>query len=233
MKIVVGDTPQAAADLAAEAVADAFRASTGRFTFALSGGSTPRMLYETLAKAPAIDWSRIQVILGDERCVPADHEHSNFGMAWRSLLDRVPIPPANVHRVPCDHGDAKKAAKAYDAVVRELAPVDLVLLGMGGDGHTASLFPPAPAGGGEDALVIATVAPPKSPIPARVTLGYRAIREARRVLLLVTGKDKAARLAEVVRGAAELPMSKVLRDRSSDVDLYLDAAAASDLVKEK
>src|SRR5260221_13213250 len=119
-----------------------------RFTVALSGGTTPRQLYESLAGAD-IDWSRTQIFFGDERCVPPDHADSNYRMAREALLSKIAIPEKNVHRVKSEDADPERAAKAYEQELQgffklrpgELPPFDLVLLGMGPDGHCSSLFP--------------------------------------------------------------------------------------------
>src|SRR5689334_18250686 len=126
----------------------------GRFTVALSGGSTPKALHAVLVERSAkdpnlIDWSRVQIFFGDERHVPPDHPDSNFGMAKETLLSKVPIPKQNVHRMHCENPDAAQAATQYDAELARAFQLnaggfphfDLVFLGMGPDGHTASLFP--------------------------------------------------------------------------------------------
>src|SRR5687768_8225963 len=127
-----------------------------RFSIALSGGSTPKLFHRALvAMKDELDWAKIQVFYSDERAVPPDHEQSNHRVAKETLLDHVPIPAANVHRIEADDGDTTRAATAYE---RELAePPDLVMLGMGPDGHTASIFPGRePA---DDRLVVPSIAP--------------------------------------------------------------------------
>src|SRR5262249_5021609 len=128
-------------------------AARGRFTVALAGGSTPRRLYQMLAEAPIrdqVDWSRVEVFWGDERAVPPDHADSNFRMASAALLSKVAIPPANLHRMQAERPDLDAAAREYQGEIARVFSVppdgeppclDLVLLGMGPDGHTASLFP--------------------------------------------------------------------------------------------
>src|SRR6478672_9426356 len=150
--IRIFDDPQrlfqgAAEEFASQATA-AVR-SRGRFTVALSGGSTPRSLYSLLATKASLPWDKIYFFFGDERHVPPDNPESNYRMAKESLLSKVPIPAENIFRVPAENADANQAAEAYEQTLRRFfntAPgsfprFDLVLLGMGPDGHTASLFP--------------------------------------------------------------------------------------------
>lgn len=122
-------------------------AKRGVFYVALAGGSTPKGLYQKLATSPyveQIDWARVHIFFGDERCVPATHDDSNFKMARLAMLDHLPIPAENVHRMPTESGDAAEVASRYEATIKlvmEDKPFDLVLLGLGPDGHIASLFP--------------------------------------------------------------------------------------------
>jgi 6-phosphogluconolactonase len=167
-------------------------AARGRASLVLSGGSTPQPLHRALTGC-AVDWAAVHVYFGDERCVPPDDPASNYRMAREALLDRLPAPPAAVHRIAGELNPAA-AASAYGERIAAAEPLDVLMLGMGDDGHTASLFPdtPEPPSG---ALVITTTSPagPRH----RVTLTYAAIQSARVVLLLVSGAAKAARLAEV------------------------------------
>src|SRR2546425_6103149 len=144
--------------------------SRGQFIVALSGGSTPRDTYRRLATEALVSremWSRVQVLWGDERCVPPDHAESNYRMARETLLDRVPVPAASVHRI---HGedDPVTAAAVYETTLRALlrtpagARIDLVLLGFGEDGHTASIFPGSPAVHEQTRRVMAALAAPGS-----------------------------------------------------------------------
>jgi 6-phosphogluconolactonase len=202
-----------------------------RFSLALSGGSTPKLFHRALAWLKDIAWDRIDVFYSDERAVPPDHEHSNHRMAKETLLDRVPIPAGNVHRILADDGDTVRAAAAYE---RELlrfteGACDLVMLGMGADGHTASLFPGREPE--DDHLVVAATAPPESPIERRVTFSYLALERARNVIVMVTGAGKAERLAEVLGERSQLPLRKVF-DRRRETILLVDEQAASQL-KEK
>lgn len=196
------DVADAAAQLVVDCAAEAM-AARGRFTLALSGGSTPRPLYELLATGEwrdRIDWPRIHLFWGDERAVPPDLADSNYRLAREALLDHVPIPPAQVHRI---HGedDPEAAAAAYDQTLREVAGagLDLVLLGLGHDGHTASLFPNRPAGREATRWVVADQDPAGR---ARITLTPPAINAARTVAVIVTGADKALALQAVREGPA-------------------------------
>ncbi|HLH67502.1 MAG TPA: 6-phosphogluconolactonase [Candidatus Dormibacteraeota bacterium] len=206
----VFDDPEEVARRAADLVAEAVR--EGARTVVLAGGSTPRRTYQLLATKP-LPWGRVTVLFGDERCVPPDHPESNYLMAKHELLDHV--HPGSLHRIPGELG-AGPAAARYDAIVRDLSPLDLVLLGMGPDGHTASLFP-------EHAALLASgyaVAVHNAPKPPaeRVSLTLGALREARQVVFLVTGEDKAEALARARRGevpAGMIPGARYLVDRST------------------
>lgn len=197
-----------AADMLAMAAQEG-AAARGRFAVALSGGQTPKALYRMLARqqfSQKIPWRRVQLYWGDERCVPADDPASNYGTAGETFIKHVPIPPANVHRMPGEE-DPQKAADVYEAELRDLAakerppsgvPVfDLVLLGLGRDGHTASLFPRSEALTVEDRFCVATQDPDGSP---RLTVTAPVINAARRVWFLVSGADKAGMVAEVLEG---------------------------------
>jgi 6-phosphogluconolactonase len=181
----------------------------GRFTVALAGGSTPRGLYLQLAAneqsgASRLPWDRIHVFFGDERCVPPDHPESNFRMASESLLARVPIPPANVHRLRGEDDPARAAAEA-ERDLREFfgtgrPKFDLVLLGLGTDGHTASLFPETEALRESVRLVAANWVPKLN--AHRLTLTLPVLNNAEEIGFLVTGAEKAKVLTEILRPSA-------------------------------
>jgi len=200
---------------------------------ALSGGSTPRALHALLADpggpfAAAIDWGRVHVLFGDERCVPPDHPDSNYRMARETLLDRVPIPPGQVHRLRGEDPDPARAADDYQGRLRALFPagppaLDLVLLGTGADGHVASLFPGSPAL--REGLAWTAAVAPRGGHP-RLTLTLPALRAARAVLLLASGPDKAAAAAAAWAGPGPLPVQQV-EPASGDLTLVLDASAAA------
>ncbi len=190
----------------------------GSFRIVLAGGRTPAAVYRRLAVAAA-DWTYWRVYFGDERCLPADHPDRNSVMAAQEWLARVPIPAGNIHPIPAEQG-AAAAAAAYCAPVRAALPFNLVLLGMGEDGHTASLFP------GQvhphDELVHAVHDAPKSPAD-RVSLGLAALNAAEAVLVLVTGSGKRDAVNRWRRGE-DLPVSHI--HGRHGVDVYLDAEAA-------
>jgi 6-phosphogluconolactonase len=190
---------RAAATRVREAAARAF-GRRGRFRLALSGGSTPRALYRALAAAPgSVDWSRTDLFFGDERVVPPDDPKSNYRMARESLLEPAGVPAANVHRMAGEAPDPDAAARAYEAELRAGAAepwLDLVLLGMGPDGHTASLFPGSPALDEQVRLCVPNQAP-VAPVH-RLTLTYPVLLGAAEVLFLITGRDKAEALRDVL-----------------------------------
>jgi 6-phosphogluconolactonase len=210
MKVQVLDDAESVATAAADLVAGAVRG--GLRTLVLAGGSTPRRAYQLLAGVP-LEWGRVTALFGDERCVPPDDPESNYLMAKQELLDRV--YPGSVHRMPAELG-AETAAALYDGIVRGLSPLDLVLLGMGQDGHTASLFPGHPAlrATGCAAGVHGAPKPPSD----RVTLTLGTLRAAQLVVFLVTGADKAAALDRALRGevpAGMIPAALFLVDRAA------------------
>jgi 6-phosphogluconolactonase len=193
--------------LASEAIAE-----RGRFVLALSGGSTPRPVYRLLAqggRSLAIDWPRVELFWGDERCVPPDHPNSNYRMARRALLDGVGIPASNVHRI---RGELppQEAAAAYrselKAVLGQTGRFDLILLGLGSDGHTASLFPGTRAVEEQQQNVVAAYV--EKLATWRITLTLPVINKARHVLFLVRGDGKAEALARV-QGGEQLPAGLV------------------------
>lgn len=174
--------PGALATAVADVVAETIRSSRST-RLVLAGGTTPRRAYQDLASRE-LPWGRVSVLFGDERCLPPDDPESNYRMAADVLLDRV--SPATVHRIAGELG-AEEAAALYEPVVAA-GPLDLVLLGIGPDGHTASLFPGSP-GLQSRGLVVAVHGAPKPP-PDRVSLTLGALRAARRVLILASGADK-------------------------------------------
>jgi 6-phosphogluconolactonase len=200
----VRELMQAAAEEVVRRAEEAVR-EHGRFAWALSGGSTPRDLYRLLASPPhrdRIPWSAVHVFWGDERHVPPDHPDSNFRMAREALLDAVPLPAANVHRIRAEEPDAAVAANAYEAELRAFfqgAPhFDLVLLGLGKDAHTASLFPGGDAVRERERLVVAPWV--ESQHSFRITLTPPVLNRARLCAFLISGEDKAEALRAVLEG---------------------------------
>jgi 6-phosphogluconolactonase len=215
-------------DLALEAVE-----GRGRFSAALSGGSTPGLLYRQLAEDPyrsQIPWKGVHLFWGDERCVPPSDHGSNYRLAEEAFISHVPLPPGNVHRV---HGELEPAAaaRAYERQLGEYfcgprTRFDLVLLGLGSDGHTASLFPGSPTLDETERLV-ANVQAHYGDRPAhRVTLTLPAINSARAILFLVSGRDKAEITQAVLKGPTEhLPAQRV-RPVAGQLTWLLDAGAS-------
>jgi len=211
---------------------------SGRFSVALSGGSTPRRLHELLASDPyrnRTPWDQVHVFWADERCVPPDHPDSNFRMANEVLLSRVPLPSVNVFRIPVDRGDPVSAAASYEQTLRaffRLEPnnwpeFDLVLLGLGVDGHMASLFPRSAALGETHHLVVATRG--GTPDLPRVTLTIPVLNHATHLLWLAAGAEKSSVVREVLTGpehSDELPAGMIHPVCGSSAWL-LDRAAAS------
>ena len=198
------------AGAAAEAVAQAL--GEGARSLVLAGGSTPRRCYQLLAEMK-VGWGRVTVLFGDERCLPPDHPESNYRTARESLLSRV--SPATVHRIPAEFGP-DEGARLYDPVVSAHRPLDLILLGVGPDGHCASLFPGAPALGAKGSAVGVHDAP--KPPPERVSLTLEALREARRVIFLATGAEKAAAVEMAAHGevpAGMIPGAEWLVDEAA------------------
>ncbi|MFI5201899.1 MAG: 6-phosphogluconolactonase [Candidatus Kapaibacterium sp.] len=192
-------------------------ASRGRFTIALSGGSTPRTLYEMLAReySKTIDWRHVHIFWGDERYVPQDDPASNYRMAKESLLDKINIPEKNIHPIPylstpTDSSDAY--SKELQSLFKEEIPtLDLILLGLGSDGHTASLFPGMTEEEMNAGIVIVTHSP--APPPIRTSLALQVINNARNVFFLVSGEEKKeilkAVLAEEGNPDSKYPAARV------------------------
>jgi len=196
--------------LAAQAIA-----ARGAFRIALAGGNTPRRCYELL-RDMAVDWQRVHVYYGDERCLPRGDPGRNDSMAQQAWLDHVAVPADNVHAIPAELG-AEAAAAEYAKLLEPALPLDIVLLGMGEDGHTASLFPGNPATEQEDAVVAVFDAP--KPPPQRVSLGMPTLNAAREKIFLVAGEGKREALGKIARGIA-LPAARIAR-----AEWHVDGAA--------
>jgi 6-phosphogluconolactonase len=222
--------------IAGEAVSE-----RNEFRVVLSGGSTPRRLYEMLAAEPfrtRLAWSRVRFFWGDERCVGPDDPDSNFRMAREALLDPLGVTESNIHRMRGEASVPDHAAREYETDMRKLfglgpdAPppaFDVVLLGMGADGHTASLFP------GTDGLRETKRWVVANPVPklntTRLTLTVPILNRAARIIFMVTGADKSKALSEVLEGPFEperLP-SQLIRPESGNLVWIMDEAAAAGL----
>ncbi|MFL5624993.1 MAG: 6-phosphogluconolactonase [Ktedonobacteraceae bacterium] len=212
----------------------------GRFSIALSGGSTPKVLYGLLGSEPyrdQIDWSKVDIFWSDERCVPPDSPDSNYAMAREVLLSRAPLSPQQVHRMPAERPDHDAAAQAYEHEIKQsfdtsgIPDFDLIQLGMGPEGHTASLFPHQASLHEQQRLVIFVTVP--KPPPPRLTFTPPILNAARHVLFLVTGAEKADAVQAVIEGdyqPEEYP-AQIVRPTDGEVVWMLDEAAAGKLTK--
>lgn len=213
------ENPEALAHNVADWLCGLAQASERAFAVSLSGGSTPRRLYELLATpeiAKRFPWSRTHWFWGDERFVPHDHPDSNYGMAHDAFLSRVPVPDDNIHAVPTEGLSPEQAAAAYETTLKRfygadtLAPArplfDVTLLGIGNNGHTASLFPGHPALQEKRRWVVAVIG---AETEARITLTYPAIDSSREVAFVVTGKEKRGVVARSQAGDRALPAALV------------------------
>ncbi|OGF09278.1 MAG: 6-phosphogluconolactonase [Candidatus Eisenbacteria bacterium RBG_16_71_46] len=215
----------AAAERVVAAAGEAI-AARGRFDLGLSGGTTPAGLYRRLGGAwrERVDWGRVRVWFADERAVPPGDPQSAFRLARETLIDPAGVPARNVHRMKGEYPDLAVAVAEYEAHL--VAPLDLLVLGVGPDGHTASLFPGSPLLAERSRRVGLVEDSPKPP-PRRITVTPRVLDEARVVLVLATGPEKAAAVARALEGEAapnEVP-ARLVRGR----DWYIDRAAASGL----
>jgi len=215
----------------------------GRFTIALSGGSTPKSLYNLLATnaRATLPWDRVYFFWSDERHVPPTDPDSNYRMAHEAMLSKVPVPPGNIYRMPSENPDAAAAAAAYEASLRKFFQVkpgefprfDLILLGLGPDGHTASLFPGTNGLQEKSRLVIANrVEQLKTD---RLSFTYPLINAAREIAFLVSGMDKATVLRSVLQenASGEQYPAKLVQPRDGKSVWFLDRAAASELSQPK
>lgn len=225
--------PTRLARAAAETVIETLRAALeerGRGSLVLTGGSTPRTLYELIARdyGHALDWGKVDIFFSDERHVPPDDDDSNYRMARETLLDGIGFADANVHPFPTQ-STPEADARAYHETLRDYfgdAPAfDIVLLGMGEDGHVASLFPDRPALSETERWVVATEAPPSSPVLDRLTLTYPILNAARTVLFLVTGERKHDALRAVLEDPEQSPPAERV-DARERLLWYVDEAAA-------
>ncbi len=232
MKLIVTEGPGDFASIAARIIAEEVKvhsSAQGRCSLALSGGKTPRPIYEELARLPrgALPFERLDFYFGDERCVPPGDPESNYRMAREALFDRAPIDPRRVHRIEGEREDRYLAASDYETVLPH--PLDILVLGMGDDGHTASLFPRSEALREEARRVVAVKAP-KPPLE-RITITPQVIRSARTVLVAVAGKEKAHMAARALYGPErpeEIPVQIArhgiwVLDREAAAELPVDS----------
>ena len=204
------------------------------FRVALSGGGTPKAVYPLLlepARRDAVDWSRVEFFWGDERAVPPDHPESNFGVAYQMLIAQLPnIRPERVHRMPAEASELDAAALGYESELRlafdargdDPPAFDLNWLGMGPDGHTASLFPGTPAVDEEERWVVGNYVPHMD--AWRMTLTFPVLKAARRTIMVLSGEDKVDALRAVRAGGSGLPAERV---SGEGVEWIVDAAAAA------
>jgi 6-phosphogluconolactonase len=234
-KVEVYDGPDQLSRAAAERITAALEESVLRHptaAFVLTGGNTPRPVYELLGSAPfreRLRWEQIHLFWGDERCVPPENAASNFGMAWRSLISRVSIPAENLHRIQGEIPDPEAAAWHYEEEIRRLFPAetlpsfDLILLGMGEDGHTASLFPGT--SWDENRWVVANYVPKLD--ANRITMTPLLLNAARRIIFLTCGSEKAEALAGVLEDSAARYPAKRIQPQTGDLTWMIDKTAAA------
>jgi 6-phosphogluconolactonase len=224
----------AMADRFVEAAVEAV-SERGVFRVALSGGGTPKTVYPMIlepARRDAVDWSRVEFFWGDERTVPPDDPESNFGVAYQMFIAQLPnVRPERIHRMPAEAPDLDAAALSYESELRlafgargdEPPAFDLIWLGMGPDGHTASLFPESAALDEAERWVVGNWAP--FPQAWRMTLTYPVLNAGRRVIFAVEGANKADALRAIRAGGSGLPAERVAGDQ---VEWLVDAAAAGE-----
>lgn len=205
----------------------------GRFVVSLAGGSTPKAAYRLWGERSRLDWRRVRLLYGDERCVAPDHPDSNAGMVEAALLAGLD-PAPEVFRMRGEDAEPAAAARDYGRQLKAMLDggdaIDLAVLGIGGDGHTASLFPGREAVAERHHLCVETVAPDGK--TNRITLTLPALRQAKRILFLAAGAGKADILQKVVKGPfapESLPSQFLLRDETLAVTLLADEAAAAKL----
>ncbi|HEX7451838.1 MAG TPA: 6-phosphogluconolactonase [Polyangiaceae bacterium] len=175
-------------------------AREGRVSVALAGGTTPRAAYEALAKIPGINWGRVDVYFGDERAVPPTDPDSNYQMAQAALFSRVALSPSNIHRIHGEQADHDAAARAYEAILPER--ISIVILGIGEDGHTASLFPGSPALNERKRRVLPVIGP--KPPPQRLSITPPVLESAGQCIVLATGAGKADAVARALCGPLDI-----------------------------
>jgi 6-phosphogluconolactonase len=242
-KIVVAADKAALFTDTATVIADAARAAiarSGRFAFVLTGGSTPKSLYELLASdewREKIEWSKVHLFWGDERFVPATSEQSNYAMAKRALIDRLELSASQIHRIVTENTTPEFCAESYEEEIREFFKVgagifptfDLVLNGMGSNRHVLSLFPGRPTINETSRLVVADFIPEVR--MDRITMTAPLVNAARKVVMLVAGEDKAEAVADVLFGAQDVDKkpAQIIQPEDGELIWMLDSEAGSQL----
>jgi 6-phosphogluconolactonase len=240
--LVAARDERAVADEAATRIASTLREvikQRGTASLALSGGNTPRPAYEGLARQTGIDWTKVSIYWIDERAVPPTNARSNYLLAKESLLDRAPIPAENVHRMVGEAPDLEQAARDYEAMLKarltwkstataEFPSFDVAVMGIGDDGHTASLFPGDTTVDVRDRMVLAVAAAPDKGREARLTVSAPVIEQIGVIFVLAVGqakKEPLQRIWSITGSTAETP-SRVLRSAEGKVVWILDSVAA-------
>jgi 6-phosphogluconolactonase len=227
----VANDPEALALQVADFIAARASSASGRFSLSLSGGSTPKRAYELLAGSRAsLDWRKMHLFWGDERFVPRDHKDSNFRMAREALIDHVPIPAAQVHPIPTSSGTPEEAAALYEATLQsfygsstldpERPLFDVTLLGLGEDGHTASLFPKTKALDERRAWVTSIIGAKPEP---RISLTYPALESSSAIVFVVSGETKRDILARVLANDRTLPAARL--ETRGTIHIFADKLA--------
>ena len=224
---------QAAADAFVEKARAAIEAR-GRFSVVLAGGGTPKDLHALVGAAPLkekIDWSKVDIFFGDERFVPHDHEQSNYRQAFESLLQNLDDTKVTVYAVPTEDTSAEEAAKAYEKTLQDYfsskdTPFDLIFLGIGPDGHTASLFPNHPLVTEKSAELVQVIHDSPKPPSTRLTLSYKSINAAQDIIILAAGENKRSAMEGLLDQSVaikDLPV-KGIQTTSGTVQWYVDEA---------
>ncbi|HVA41505.1 MAG TPA: 6-phosphogluconolactonase [Candidatus Binataceae bacterium] len=239
-KIIVLDDPESVSVHAAEEIVHYSGEAVcthGEFTIALAGGSTPARVYELIAERfkLSVDWKEVQVFWGDERCVPADDPRSNYAMANRAMLSKLPLKPAQIHRIPTELAP-EAAALAYEQELKrafnlgdgEFPRFDLIMLGLGDNRHTLSLFPGDTGALAETRRLVIPVTVQAEP-PLRVTFTVPVANHAQRVMFVATGTAKAAAVRDVIEGPRDPTRfpAQLIAPEDGEVVWMLDKAAAS------
>ncbi len=235
-RVEVRPDKESLSECVADWIVDSVQSSTGPFALNLSGGSTPKRLYEVLGSdivRTKIDWQRVHIFFGDERFVPHDHQDSNYGMIRKALISHVPIPNENVHAIETGSGTPAEAAAAYEQTLKTFLGKDtldiwrpvfaVTLLGLGDDGHTASLFPGTAALQEREKWVTAVVGAKPEP---RITMTFPVLASSRAVIFLVAGEGKKTMLKRLLAHDPGIPASAV--EAQGDLIVFCDEAALDD-----